>query len=310
MLSDNSSDSKGNGECTAPPPTMPAEELARYSVDPDPHSEQDIARYVEVEARGERVQHVERVKSEFVLGVEHMIWDVITDKERYWVITESTNLYSQRSFPSLDYTMSFHVGLMMRIRSRPEGADGEAPSPFDEVFRRQEQAKHRLDRAVEAEDFQAVGMLLRECLLSLVAAVRRRVDAPADVGRPKDADFTAWSAFLFETLCPGGRNKELRQHLKNTARETWQLVSWLTHDRSANSTASSIAVHACDTLVAHTVQVLERHRTDTTDRCPRCNSRRVRTHFDMSIPPDGDYYETCGSCRWSGHPSQREIGGA
>lgn len=196
------------------------------------------------------------------------------------------------------------------MRSRPQGADVEEPSPFDEVLRRQEQAKHRLDCAVEAEDFQAVGMLLRECLLSLVPALRRRVDTPAHIERPKDADFIAWSAWLFDSLCPGSSNKELRQHLKNTSRETWQLVNWLTHDRSANETACSIAVHTCDTLVGHAVQVLERYRTDKTDRCPVCNLRQVRTHFDISIPPDGDYYLTCGSCRWSSHPSERDGSGA
>lgn len=306
MLGNSDPEASGNDDCTLPPPPMPAEELGRYNLERDPESEQDIARYVEKEAPGEQVHNVERVKSEFLVGVEHVIWDVITDKDRYWVITELTNLYSQRHFPSLDYTLSFHVGLMMRMRSRPQGADVEEPSPFDEVFRRQEQAKHRLDRAVEAEDFQAVGMLLRECLLSLVQALRRRADTPAHAERPKDADFISWSALLFDALCPGSSNKELRQHLKNTAREAWQLVNWLTHDRSANETPCSIAVHACDTLVGHAVQVLERHRTDKTYRCPVCNSRHMRTHFGISIPPDGDYYLTCGSCGWSSHPSERD----
>ena len=30
--------------------------------------------------------------------------------------------------------------------------------PIDEIFRRQEQVKNHLDNAVEAEDYQAVGM--------------------------------------------------------------------------------------------------------------------------------------------------------
>jgi hypothetical protein len=308
MIHKDDPDENGNDECTIPPPPMPAGELGRYTFERDPDSEQDIVRYVEIEADGENVQHVERIKSEFIFGIEHVVWDVTTDKDRYWVITELTNLYSQRHFPSLDYTLSFHVGLMMRMRSRPEGANVEEASPFDEVFRRQEQARHRLDRAVEPEDFQAVGMSLREILLSLVAALRRRVDVSLAGERPKDADFTAWSALLFDALCPGSSNKELRQHLKTTARETWQLVNWLTHDRDASSTACSIAAHACDTLVGHANQILERHRTDKTDHCPVCRSRQMRTHFDISIPPDGDYYVTCGSCHWSSRPVRGENG--
>jgi hypothetical protein len=97
---------------------VPAGELGRYSVDRDPHSEHDIASYVEGQASDETVQHVERVKREVVLGDVYDIWDVTTDKDRWWVITNLTNLYSQKYFPSLDYTISFHIGLMARLRSR------------------------------------------------------------------------------------------------------------------------------------------------------------------------------------------------
>ena len=238
---------KPETECVMPPPAMPSEELARYSVERDPHSESDIARYVEGQARDETVKHVEKVKEEIVAGEKYVIWDVTTDKDRWWVITNLTNLYSQRHFPSLDYTLSFHVGLIMRLQSRPEGADSSDPSPFDEVFRRQEQAKHRHDRALEAEDFQAVGVQLRECLISLVATMRRRTDITSQGERPQDSNFVAWSALLMDELCPGGSNKELRQYLKNTAKESWQLVNWLTHDRNASEAASSIAIHGCDT---------------------------------------------------------------
>jgi hypothetical protein len=227
---------------------------------------------------------------------------VTTDKDRWWVITNLTNLYSQRHFPSLDYTLSFHVGLMMRLRSRPEGARSDDPSPFDDVFRRQEQAKDRLDVAVEAEDYQAVGVHLRECLLSLVGALRRGVVITPDADRPQDANFVAWTELLIDELCRGGSNKELRQYLKGTAKDTWQLVNWLTHDRNANKTAASIAVHGCDTVVGHLVQILEREKTDRTDQCPLCGSRKLRTHFDISIGADGDYFMTCGVCEWSSHP--------
>jgi len=92
---------------------MPARELSRYSPERDPDSEQDIARYVEIEAPGETVQNVERIRKEVVLGETYEIWDVTTDKGRWWVITNLTNLYSQQHFPSLDYTISFHIGLIV-----------------------------------------------------------------------------------------------------------------------------------------------------------------------------------------------------
>jgi hypothetical protein len=170
------------------------------------------------------------------------------------------------------------------------------------VFRRQEQAKERFDLAVEAEDYQAVGMQLRECLISLAGALRRRVVIDAAAERPQDANFVAWAELLMSQLCPGESNKQLRQYLKSTAKDTWQLVNWVTHDRNANKTACFIAIHGCDTVVGHLMQILEREKTDRTERCPVCNSRKVRTHFDPSIGSDGEYFVTCAVCEWSSHP--------
>ncbi len=281
---------------------IPARELSKYAVDHDPHSEGDIADYVHGQAPDETVQHVERVKREVVLGDKYEIWDVVTDKDRWWVITNLTNLYSQRHFPSLDYTLSFHIGLMMRLRSKPE--NGQEPSPFDEVFRRQQQAKDRHDTAIEAEDYQTVGMHLRECLLSLIGVLRHRVAIPRGVVRPQDSNFIDWCDVLMNQVYGGRSNKELRQHLKNLSKDTWQLVNWLIHYRNANSNASSIAIHSCDTVVGHLVTSLMRDRTGEGDKCPLCNSRNVRTHYDISIEPDGDYYMTCGACDWSSHPKK------
>ncbi|MFZ0676728.1 gamma-glutamylcyclotransferase [Candidatus Binatus sp.] len=290
-------------DCVLPPDhPLPPEEVGRYSAERDPDAEQGIANYIHGQAPDETVQHVERVKTEYVMGDPYEIWDVTTDKDRWWVITNLTNLYSQKHFPSLDYTLSFHIGLMMRLRNRPQGADRSDPQPFDEVFRRQEQAKERHERAIEAEDYQSVGMQLRECLLSLISVMRRRVEFGPDIERPKDGDFTAWSRILMDRLCPGEKNKELRQYLKTTSEKTWQLVNWLTHDRSANKTASSISIEASDTIVGHYVQLLMRERDDKTEKCPLCSSRNIRTHFDIVIEPDGAYYDTCGSCDWSSHP--------
>jgi len=293
---------KPETECVVHDHPVPASELGRYSVDRDPHSEQDIASYVEGQARDEVVQHVERVKCEVVLGDTYDIWDVTTDKDRWWVITNLTNLYSQKYFPSLDYTLSFHIGLMARMRSRSGNIDPDEPTPFDEVIRRADQAESKLDAAVEVEDFQAVGMLLRESLISLAQALRRRVPIQDQAEKPKDADFVGWTELLMNELCPGGGNKDLRQHLKNTSKESWQLANWLTHTRSATRTASSIAKHSCQMTIGHFIQILEGGRSDKIGKCPVCKSSNIRTHFDISIPPDGSYYSSCGVCEWNDHP--------
>ena len=77
-----------------------------------------VREYVEIQAADESVIHLERVASERVFGTKHDVWDVHTDKGRWWVLTDPTNLYSQRDFPSLDYILSFHVGLIARLASK------------------------------------------------------------------------------------------------------------------------------------------------------------------------------------------------
>lgn len=282
---------------------VPADQLGRYSPERDYDAEKLIADYVEGQARDETVRHVERVTVEYVMGTPYEVWDVTTDKDRWWVLTNMTNLYSQRHFPSLDYTLSFHIGLMMRMRSRDErpGGGGEA-TPFDEVLRRLNQAEDALDRAVEAVDFQAVGMHLRECLISLMAATRRRTELPPETEHPQDSNVVAWSDLLVSHFCPGQSNDRLRQYLKATTERAWQLVNWLTHHTNANKTAALIAKHAVDAIVIHMTHLLTREGRDRTEQCPRCGSRALRTFFDIEIEPDGAYFEDCGECDWDSHP--------
>jgi hypothetical protein len=71
-----------SSECVIPGPEIPAHELHKYMSESDQHSAQDIARYVEIEASDEVVLHVEKVKSEVVLGDVYEVWDVHTDKDR------------------------------------------------------------------------------------------------------------------------------------------------------------------------------------------------------------------------------------
>jgi hypothetical protein len=291
-------------DCVLPPDhPLPADQLGRYSPERDFYAERDIADYVEGQARGEEtVLNVERVKTEYVLGDAYEIWDVHTDKDRWWVITHPTNLYSQRHFPSLDYTLSFHIGLMMRVMSRSQKDGDDEASPFDEVARRQVQAAKLLERAIEAVDYQSVGMQLRECLISLVSAVRRRVELEGEAERPNDADVVGWNRLLTGKLCPGERNDELRNYMRAVVEKAWPLVNWLTHHRNANKTSSLVALDAVDAIVKHYMRLFSRERHDRTDQCPRCASRNLRTFFDIAIAPEGAYFESCAECGWDSHP--------
>lgn len=288
-------------DCTVHDHSVPAEEMWRYTPERDPHEEQGIIDYMNGQARDEKVLHVERIRTEYVSGAEYEMWDVTTDKGSWWVLTNLTNLYSKRHFPSLDYTFSFHLGLMARLKSRDSRPDPDL-EPYLEVSRREEQIMERWERAVEPEDFQAIGMLLRENLLSLIRVARDRVELSPGVAQPKAGDFTAWTIVLLDQLCPGRENKELRSFMKSLSEKTWQLVCWLTHDRNATRRNSLIAGETCSTLIGHYMQFLVGDRMEAIEQCPRCQSRDVRTHYDRDLNDAGGEYKTCGRCSWTDDP--------
>jgi len=148
-------------EHTFPPDQpLPSIALGTYTLGHDVHDEAEIADYVNGQCRGEEtVQYVERIKTEYVSGERFDAWDVHTDKQRWWVLTNMTNLYPQAHFPSLDYTLSFHIGLMHRILSRQERERGRRePDPFDEVYRRRDEVADLIIEAIEAEEFQSAAM--------------------------------------------------------------------------------------------------------------------------------------------------------
>ena len=57
------------------------------------HQERAIRQYMEIECHDEDVDHVEKVASERVFETRYDVWDVHTDKGRWWVTTNPTNLY-------------------------------------------------------------------------------------------------------------------------------------------------------------------------------------------------------------------------
>lgn len=160
----------------------------------------------------------------------------------------------------------------------------------------------RYERAVEAEEYQAVGMQLRECLVALGRVMQRHVELPEGIEKPKGSDFKGWSTVIHDQLCPGPANQELRQYLKTHAEKTWSLVSSITHDTKANDTATVIALEAVENVIGDSIAIVMRARRDKAGNCPSCSSRKIRTHYDNLIGENGDYFETCGVCDWSSHP--------
>ena len=76
---------------------------------------EEVREYFEWQAPDLEVTFMQKVYSEAVLNTRHDVWDIHTNKDRWWVITGGTNLYSQEQFPSMDLALTFHIGLILRI---------------------------------------------------------------------------------------------------------------------------------------------------------------------------------------------------
>jgi hypothetical protein len=281
------------------PGAVPDATVAKLVVVTAPeHEVRDIRQYVEIQARPEKMIRLEKIKTEHVFNRRYAAWDVRTNRDRYWVITDPTNLYSQKDFPSLDYTISFHIGLGQRMAAKSR-ADEKHPDRLAPAWRRLDQAEEPVDVADEAEEFQAVGMRCRECLLAIVRSVASDSMVQGQP-IPKKGDFIHWTEAIAESIAPGAREAEVRHHLKTMAKSAWQLVSWLTHAVDAVRFDALMATQATGSTLTAFEIALFRHERGVPDRCPKCTSYRVSSVFepDLMEHSESPYFVTCESCGW------------
>jgi hypothetical protein len=284
------------GDCTIPP--HPEKHiLSSFSLS-NPASKRAIQDYVESQARGERVQHAEKVKSEHLLGHEYDCWDVHTQRDRYWVITSPSNLYSQKYFPSLDFTLSFHVGVTTRIMALQRGAPNAVQkSRLAPVWRRWEQAAESFDTAEEAEDFQAVGMKCRQCLIYLGRSLSKPEMVPAGQDAPQRDNFLGWAELIANAVAPGHSNERIRNHLKTIAKSAWDLAAWLTHANRAKRSDASFVLDVTHQVVEGFGGALIRLESGAPERCPKCGSYNLDVGFNPELVPR-PYVSECEECGW------------
>lgn len=237
----------------------------------------EIRAYVEREAH-EDVVHVEKAASELVGPVRHDIWDVHSATARWWVITNPTNLYTQADFKSRDTALTFHIGLTLRVSYLEARAVPVAPDQADLLpgsWRRWQQAFEAYDSGDEAENFQAVGVRLRECLVSFVGETRHDALLPAGATAPKGSDFKGWTELLANYLAGGESSAKLRSYLKKLAVETWEYVNWLTHAKNAVRADAEIGLKAVEDLLGMFSAARMRFSQASAQRCSACGSYSI-----------------------------------
>jgi hypothetical protein len=261
--------------------------------------EEEIRRYVLSQSpRQEKVTHAEKIATRRLYGSSYDIWDVWTTKDRWWVITDPTNLYNQNDFVSMEVAFTYHLGLAIVLAHR--NAPREAEDEILRVagpWRRWQEAADELNEAVEQEDFQSVGVRCREVLLSLTSELASPTMIPAGEEAPKRGDFVHWSERIADHIAAGGSLAYIRSHLKLTAKSAWALAGWLTHSKTASRSDASIVLDAVShVLSVFTSTAFAKEHRDLGLICPRCGSKRVIGEWDPATRSYTGAVNRCDAC--------------
>jgi len=162
------------------------------------------------------------------------------------------------------------------------------------------QAATALNEGDEAEDFQAVGMRLRECLISFVQETAGEATVPEGSERPKRSDFKGWAELLARAASPSSRGAQMRSYLRAMSRETWDLVNWLTHAANAKRSDADTAVDATSHLLQVFSLALIREKRGEPKCCPDCGSHQATTDYrrggDEEVSVEA--FLLCEPCGW------------
>lgn len=303
-------DAESNG-CIIPP-ELPKTELRNLVFEQSEHEVSEIVRYVEwqcnknrlseleeadvTDIEEERVQHAEKIKTERVMGTDYSVWDVHTNLNRWWVITNPTNLYSQVLMPSVDYTLSFHIGLMARVQARREIAGGEELHNFLSTTQRKiYQAQLAFDEADEIEEFQAIGLQCREAMTSFTREVVAAGLFDDLEDRPKMGDFVAWADHVIGEKAAGSPAEYVRGYLKAICQKGWQLANWLTHAKNATRADAALCLSATEHLIHELITLAVQSKAQTPEKCGRCGSFKLGVTWRSDSEQYVALCEMCGA---------------
>jgi hypothetical protein len=240
-------------------------------------SERDeVLAYFAHQSDGDPVVHLEKVATERVGPDIFDIWDVHCTESRWWAVSPVLNMYSQVDFKSRDVVLTFHIGMMARVISHNEIPLTESgASLLPKTWRLWEQAVEGMTTSREAEDFQSVGVRLRECMVTFASEIADPDLVSASAEPPKNSDVVGWSELFVAHLASGSSSEQLRSYCKKLTRETWDLVNQLTHAKNAGSYDAEIGIAAVAHFVSTMTAVRMRWSVGPNQRCAACGSYQV-----------------------------------
>jgi hypothetical protein len=130
------------------------------------------------------------------------------------------------------------------------------PTGWARVDRIVDKIIQALPRAKNEEDFQSIGLLCRETIISLAQAVYiPDLHPPLDNVMPSETDAKRMLESYVAAQLPGSSNEELRKYVK----DSYQLAVTLQHKRNASFRESALCVEATRSLV-NTIAIIAGRR--------------------------------------------------
>lgn len=133
-----------------------------------------------------------------------------------------------------------------------ESVPSREPTGWDRVDRGLMKARRTLESSNHEEDYQSVGLLCREVLISVGQSVYNpEIHTPSDGKSPSSTDAYRMIEAFFMQAAAGSSNEAVRK----SAKASLQLASELQHRRSADYRVASLCLEATSSVV-HTVAIL------------------------------------------------------
>lgn len=162
--------------------------------------------------------------------------------------------WSSGDLPSYHSRRTFVSALVSPLISRLQtGREDEYQvTGWERVDRTVGEVRERLASAESEEQFQAVGLLCRDALISLAQAVYdRSLHPPIDSVEPSDTDSNRMLEAYISAEMKGDANEELRRYTKASLR----LANMLTHHRRADFRGAAVCVEAT-TATINTIAII------------------------------------------------------
>ncbi|MHA6729999.1 hypothetical protein, partial [Devosia sp. A369] len=146
----------------------------------------------------------------------------------------------------------FRVAIDATASRTPKAPPQREPTGWERVDRALAKAREQIEAAATEEDYQGVGLLCREILISVAQAVYDPdIHTSQDGVAPSTTDAKRMMEAFLATAVPGDGYKEVRAH----ARASYDLATQLQHRRTAGHRLAALCLEATSSTV-HVLSIL------------------------------------------------------